>query len=406
MKITGRGLPAQSRPIPEQTVGSSNPTSAMTARTAEEGVVPRIASAIREMGVGIPDARLATLAAELESIGVSLARLDAGTALRALFLSANGISLTPALLQPEFSPDALVRGLAELADAARAVLADPAFPGDVRTALSTFVRDAEAWMGARNDLARLVESSAVGGFSANIAGGADEAAAAAAAGLAAGGPVADNLRALVRNGGFMFEWRLLAWHRAGADPAQLASLAGSDLKGMLLRLLAALDSINRKSAGETAAQFGEMARSLADKASAGQIAALFDNTGNFRSAAFDVPFPATGGSTTAQVFAEGEKDAGGERSAPGGSSLAFSVETANLGTVRAHVRISKGMLSAVFVFRDERARELAEGMADEFRAMLADRGLTPVTVRFAVEGADDAPDVPELRSSRSLDVRG
>ena len=45
-------------------------------------------------------------------------------------------------------------------------------------------------------------------------------------------------------------------------------------------------------------------------------------------------------------------------------------------------------------------------MADEFRAMLADRGLTAVTVRFAVEGADDAPDVPELRSSRSLDVRG
>ncbi len=45
-------------------------------------------------------------------------------------------------------------------------------------------------------------------------------------------------------------------------------------------------------------------------------------------------------------------------------------------------------------------------MTDEFRAMLAGRGYTQVTVRFAVEGSDDAPDLPASRTQRPLDVSG
>lgn len=405
MKIEGMGLPTQPRPVSEPVVGVSRSAATVPEPTAGDSV-SRIAAALREMGADISEARLAALAAELETIGVSLARLDAGTALRALFLSANGVALAPELLQAGASPDVMARGLAELADAARTLLMDAALPADVRTALTVFLHDAEVWVGARNDFAQLVETSATGGFPVNLAGGADEAAATTTAGLTTGGTVAENLRALLRNGGSSFEWRLLAWHRAGADPAGLASLAGSDLKGMLLRLLAALESLKRKDAESAVSKLGEQARSLVDRATAWQVSAILDNTGGHGSAAFEVPFPAFGGGTAAEVRADGGGVSGGDSSGPGGFTFAFSVETANLGPVRAHVRTAGGMLSAVFVLMDERAKTVADGMAGEFRDMLTARGFTPVMVRFAVEGTDDALDVPAPQLSHPLDVRG
>jgi len=46
------------------------------------------------------------------------------------------------------------------------------------------------------------------------------------------------LAALVRRSGMSFEWRLLAWLRAGAEPGRLRELLSDDLKGLALMILA------------------------------------------------------------------------------------------------------------------------------------------------------------------------
>ena len=58
-------------------------------------------------------------------------------------------------------------------------------------------------------------------------------------------PTYAELREMIMKSGMSFEWRLLAWHRAGRDPQALRDLLGNDLKGLLLTLS---ESIRKQSA--------------------------------------------------------------------------------------------------------------------------------------------------------------
>ena len=415
MNIDPAGNQPVRQPVPDV---SSRPVTQGTpppARSPTAGVPGRLAEVLRQAGADVSAAKLLALAAELESLGFPLARITPETAVQALFLSNNSVQLSPELLAEwNGEGDSVFRRVEKLRDAARALLADRRVAGGVRAAVAALVRDLDALAGAEPGapltgpaLQSVLEAAIpAAGFPMNRL---DDLAAVllAAGGTAQASALAESIGSLLRRSGMMFEWRLLAWYRAGAAPGRLFELIHGDLKGALLGFLAEMEPYRGKGRLPTNLKsLEENARSLLDRITGGQISHLIDNSGERRSLSLQIPFGVVPERLYAGVGIEGRREPERNRFDTEHYSLAFEIETTNLGTVRAHLVFSGETVSATFYLRDREAKELAEGMTGEFRAFLEGRGYETGSIRFGIARDDSDSGSPGGMSRRSVDVRG
>ena len=395
---------APSRPSPRETASP---------RLSTPGGVPgRLAEALREAGADVSPSRLLALAADLEALGVPLSRITPETALRALFLSNNAVPLSPELLaEPPGQAAPFFQGVDALRDAAHALLADRRITGTIRDAVAALARDLDALsMAAPLPSGSVTAADGETPIPAGTAMSAlldDPGALLSSAGSAPGTALAEGVGSLMRRSGVMFEWRLLAWYRAGADPGRLADLVRGDLKGALLGFLAAMETLRGKGRAPGGLKtLEEGSRSLLDRITAGQISHLADNSGERRNLVLNLPFGTGPERMYAGVKAEGRSEPGGDRLDTEHYSLAFEIETSDLGLVRVHLMMSGKTVSAAVYLRDEEAKALAEEMAGDFRAFLAGRGYEPGSIRFGVGADDRESDVTGGRRRRAVNVRG
>lgn len=415
MKVDG----TVNQPIRQQIGGVTHrPSRGETAHTTEPAartVPDRLAEVLREADVEVSRAKFEALATEMESIGFPLTRIIPETAIRALFLSNNSVPLTPELLaEGAGEGDYVFHRAEELLDAARALLADRRLGGEMRASVAALVRDLDALTGAEpsapltgSALQSTVEAALpLTGFPANLLDNLN-AVLLSTGGTGQGSALAEGLGSLLRRSGMVFEWRLLAWYRAGADPVRLLDLICGDLKGALLGFLGAMESHRGK--GRLTANLkslGENARSLLDRITIGQLSHLADNTVDRRTLVFQIPFGNAPERLYAGVSVEGRREEEGNRIDPVHYSLAFEIETSNLGTVKAHLMVSGKTVSATFYLRDGETKSLAEEMAGEFREFLEGRGYETGLIRFGVAGDDSESGTAERKTRRSVNVRG
>jgi hypothetical protein len=201
-----------------------------------------------------------------------------------------------------------------------------------------------------------------------------------------------------------FEWKLLAWHRAGHDPGMLHHLLHEDLKGILFHFLRDREPLPGRD--PLTLKLEDRARSLLDGITARQVDYLLDGSGEQRSLPLAVPADDSRERMYAGIRPDARKTRDESASGPGFFSLAVDVETSRLGMVRARLRFSGKMTSATFLLRDRRALALAAGMADEFRGMLRERGYEPGVIRFALAGRETAYPAENPDRRNSLDIQG
>lgn len=382
---------------------------------ASSGAPDLLAEALRAGGAEVSSARLLTLAAEMESIGFTASLITPGIALRALFLANNSVPLSYGILVEDTGEGGFVfRRVEELLDAARALIAGRRITGDMRAAVAALAGGLDELLGVAPGALPpgLALSSDTGaaiftaGFSHNPLAVLDNMFL-AAGGAAQGSSIAEVIGSFLRKNGMMFEWRLLAWYRAGADPGRLGDLVRGDLKGMLLGFLAALES--RRGKGRSSGTLKSLegnARSLLERITGGQISNLLENSGERRNIGLNVPFGIGADRMYARVDAEGRREPEGNRLSAEHWSLAFEIETANLGLVRVRLSFSGKTVSAVFYLRDKTVKALAVGMTDELRAFLIGRGYDPGPIRFGIAGEDGESRGPGGKLRRTVDVRG
>lgn len=415
MKVNGSMNQPVRQPIPGVTPHPSLPATTPAPEPAAASLPDRLVETLREAGMEVSSARMFALAAELEAIGFPLSRITYEAVFRALFLSNNSVPLTPELLTGAIlEGNHLYRRVEELRDAARVLLADRRIAGEIRSAVAALVRDLEALAGTETGVpmtgsalqASVEAAISQAGFPPNLPDS-QNAVLLAAGGAAQTSALAESIGSLLRKSGMVFEWGLLAWYRAGADPGRLFELIHGDLKGALLGFLTAMESSGRK--GRLPAKIkslGENTRSLLDRVTASQISHLAENSGDRRSLAFQIPFGAAPGLLYAGIGVEGRKEPETKNLDTEHFSLAFEIETSNLGMVRAHLVVSGKTVSATFYLRDAAAKALAEEMAPEFRAFLDGRGYEPGSIRFGFARDESESMGGGEKTRRSLDVRG
>ncbi len=355
----------------------------------------RLTTLFAELGLEISP----NLAAQITATGITPAELDREGALRALFLHNNSIPLTAALLKTAISPEApvLFHQAAALHEEALTLLGNGNLAAETRAAVETLARDMESLLwgnvigynlpgGSLRD--RRNESPV------SMSPARDE-----PWGLET---CPDGFAKMIRKSGMAFEWRLLAWYRAGRDPGSLENLLHGDLKGMLFLFLR--DRGQSSGRDPVTGKLEEHARSLLDAITSRQINHLLDGSGEQRTIPLIIPVEDPRERMYAGVRPESGKSGDGE-AGPERFSLTLDVETSKMGTVCARLRFSGAMTSVTFLLKDRHALTLAEGMADEFRSMLRERGYEPGVIHFML--ADRAASYPSGPDSHnSLNIRG
>jgi hypothetical protein len=203
------------------------------------------------------------------------------------------------------------------------------------------------------------------------------------------------LREAVQRSGMQFEWRLLAWFRAGGDPVRLRALMSSDIKGLLSILAAGLRRRGNATAG------GAAERALASIGRRQLDAVLNDRTDRHDGFVLDLPGAGPDVSVRGTVAVRGDKQPGRPVLDPKNADLSFSVAASRIGQVDIIVRMRGTAASLAFTVKDEDGRALGASMAAELRDALAARGLA-ATVGFAV--LRDEPGGPGLR--KGVDITG
>jgi hypothetical protein len=209
---------------------------------------------------------------------------------------------------------------------------------------------------------------------------------------------------IFRKSGVSFEWRLLAWFRAGKDTGMLRNLQQRDLKGILFTFLR-----DREKSGEKEPRsetLDKQVRSLLDSITARQVTHLLDGSVEQRMLPLIVPAEDPGERIYAGVRSEDgtqpDKDAPETES----FSLSLDFETTHLGPLTARLRFSGKTASATFFLKDAQTRTLASEMEGEFREMLCERGYEPGIFHFFLTDKDSAYSGERISSRNALDIQG
>ena len=174
--------------------------------------------------------------------------------------------------------------------------------------------------------------------------------------------------AQVYRSGQFFEWRLLAWYRAGADPYRLRELVRQDLKGMLL---AFTGRTGRESAmGTLCRRAGDIQNTITSN----QIANLPCRPGADRDAYLEFPFFGT--TRNEPVLVQVSKRSKRRERKSDEIACSFSVETSNLGTVKIAMRLQRRVMKLSFDIEREEMTDPANRMAGELRNRLRECGFT------------------------------
>ncbi len=206
------------------------------------------------------------------------------------------------------------------------------------------------------------------------------------------------LREAVQRSGMQFEWRLLAWFRAGADPARLRALMASDIKGLLSVLAAGL----RRHGGASAGMVGDAAeRALASFGRRRLDAIVNDRADRHDGALLDLPAAGPDMPVRGTVVVRGGKQPGRPVLDLENADLSFSVAASRIGRMDIAVRIRGNTASLAFTVEGEDIRALGAGMAAELRDALAVRGLS-ATVGFSVSRDESAGPGPR----KGVDLTG
>jgi hypothetical protein len=213
-------------------------------------------------------------------------------------------------------------------------------------------------------------------------------------------------RAFARSG-IGFEWRFLAWYRAGGDPGMLNVLVRDDLKGALLAFLGDLERIrSRGGIDPKALSLEDSVRNLLDRITGRQLDLLLENAEGHKSVHGEIPWGRPEERMYAGVHARGEERGRDDTGEPARFSLALEIETTGLGPVRVNLRFSGKKMAATFWLRDGKVRSLAENMKDALRGMLRERGYDPGFIRFAVMGETEPYRERPVSNRKRIDRRG
>ncbi|MHB9028743.1 MAG: hypothetical protein ACYC9O_08240 [Candidatus Latescibacterota bacterium] len=350
-------------PSPPLTSVSSDRPGKTPGAAPEEGAAKSISGRLSALFAGmdtdVTPTELRLLAEAFPSMSSGMDGIDAPTALRALLLLRNGISLSSALPQPSSaeSPGSLFREASGLLDQAIVLLGELNLSDDSAETVRKLAESLGRLTGEEFHFALPGENSA--------------------------GSVA---RALTRSG-FGFEWRLLAWFRAGGDPGMLGDLLRDDLKGAILAFLGDMDRIrSRGIAGRKTGALEDSARNLLDRITGRQLELILENNEGRRSAYGEIPWGRPDDRMYAGVRTKGEENGRDDPEGPARFSLSLDIETTGLGQVQVNLRFSGKKMAATFILQDGKKVALAESMAEEFREMLRTRGYEPGFIRFAVSG--------------------
>jgi hypothetical protein len=331
------------------------------------------------MDIDVTRPELQLLAGSFPAMSSGTDTIDARMALRALFLLRNGIPLSPALLQPSSteSPGSLFREVSGLLGQVRVLLTDSGLSGDSSEAIRKL---AEA-------LGNFTGQELLPAFP--------------------GGNSAENLTRTLTRSGLGFEWRLLAWFRAGQNPGMLTDLLREDLKGALLAFLGDLDRLrSRGGIDRKTGAMEESARNLLDRITGRQIDLILDTAREQRNAYVEIPWGYPEDRIYAGVLAKDTEKRKEDRGEPARFTLSLEIETTGLGLVRVKILFSGKKMTATFILRDNQTLSLAENMAGEFKEMLRARGYEPGVIRFTVSGEGEPYDTGPYINHDRIDRRG
>ena len=173
------------------------------------------------------------------------------------------------------------------------------------------------------------------------------------------------LAALVRRSGMSFEWRLLAWFRAGADPGRLRELLSDDLKGLALMILAERKkSRSMKNGGFT--RLAERIGRFVDTVTKRQIDMALSRSRGSAEMPIDCSFGPGGGQRMFGVVRRESAEAAENRT----DSFVITLTTSSLGEVSVRMVRSRNRLTIdvttgtgeVISADDDMLRELADAL--------------------------------------------
>jgi hypothetical protein len=346
----------------------SSPKTASSTESSSSPVTSKLSALFHDSGIDVSPVRLQALASAITSLGLTLSDINQDTALRALILQLNGISLTPGLLlSGQNGGETIPERLIQLQNTALSVLEQKGISSGIRAALETFVKDVDAW------------------FSTGIA---------------------QTLPHAVQKGGLSFEWQLLAWYRAGRDPERLQALLHEDMKGVLINLLQKIGKAGKKSGAGALKKFDEDAAALLDSITSRQLSSLASVFTDRRSVYFEIFWGERREPMKVRILAEGRKERQKNNVNKQNFSLVLEVETSHLGPVQVLLQISGKTLSASMLLKNEEAADLAGSMADEIKDSLLSRGYELGTIRFGLQRLPVKNEPPAGSVSGGVDIRG
>lgn len=397
-------------PIPRNTPPTINPPpapspaasvqSSATGVTTSVSLSERLSSILAELGIEAPPSMIEELAVTLGALGFAPPEIDSENALRAVFLQRNGVLLSTKLLNAPLFPDspALFRQAGALLDTATTLLGSRELTVEVRAAIETLARDLGTLLGVS------VPVSGWGGVSIRDMLKDALMSDTPVPGEPWGSADNDDFGSIFRKSGMAFEWRLLAWFRAGRDPGMLRNLQQRDLKGIIFTFLNGLEK--SKGRETRAGKLEEHARTLLDAITARQVTQLLEGTGEQRTLPLVVPADDSRERLYAGVRVDDAKQRDTDSPETEYFSLSLDIETTHLGPVTARLRFSGKTASATFFLKDLTARTLASEMEGEFRDMLRERGYEPGVFHFLLADNDTAYSGERPYSRNSLDIQG
>ena len=187
--------------------------------------------------------------------------------------------------------------------------------------------------------------------------------------------------------GMHFEWRLLAWYRAGGGPRELRSLMHRDLKGLVSMLIANLRERDPVSAeeSETISDLVRTAREVHRTFSREQLACLSRIPGETGRAHFTIPLSSDTPREQARIAIRSrdpEKNDGSDIRSPYTIDLNMQIE--HLGHVTARLIVHHSSMNITFLLENESLVDEARARQDELVQTLGSRGFRVESVTCAV----------------------
>jgi len=195
--------------------------------------------------------------------------------------------------------------------------------------------------------------------------------------LAGSGLMGLPLKNLAITNGMHFEWRLLAWYRAGGDPRELRSLMHRDLKGLVTMLMANLHerhTVTGKERG-VVADLVRMAREVHRAVSREQLANLRHIPGETDRAHFNMPLSSATPHEHSRIAIRsrnpGKKDGPDIRSP---YTIDLDMQLEHLGHVIARLDVHRSSMKVTFLLENEALVDEASARQDELMQTLGSRG--------------------------------